>query len=211
MNLIYGFFQYSAGLIFWILSKLGFYSLKVRGLENLKKVKGPLIMTPNHGCYTDSFLLLAVFPHWLYFKVLPVRAMCAEEYLNSWILGPILRTMGSYPSRRGQGMEKSLIIPDKLLKEGKTIGLYPEGRMVFSEESLGDFKRGLGELVKKNPQVPVIPVSIKGTKSHGPKPYIIPKGRVEISFGVPYTPDCHQTAEEIVVGLKEKIHQLYIN
>ena len=79
MNLIYGFFQYLAGLIFWILSKLGFYSLKVRGLENLKEVSGPLIMTPNHGCYTDSFLLLAVFPHWLCFKILPVRAMCAEN------------------------------------------------------------------------------------------------------------------------------------
>ena len=94
-----------------------------------------------------------------------------------------------------------------LLKKGRSIILYPEGSRGIPGV-MSDFKKGIGYLIQKNPEVDVIPVYLEGLHK------TLPKGR---SIILPY--NCNiifgksiQYAsleiEDIVGKSEEAIHNL---
>jgi len=149
----------------WILIRL-FYRVEIRGRENLKKISPPLIIASNHKTLFDGFLILIALP-W-FSRFLPGRYMTEELHFR----GPVLEFLrkakllklfylltGGFPSYRGEGIEKAIGHPLKLLRRKGTILMFPEGKLV-REDNLGVFYNGTAALVAKS-GAPVLPFFIK--------------------------------------------------
>ena len=149
----------------WILIRL-FYRVEIRGRENLEKISPPLIIASNHKTLFDGFLILIALP-W-FSRFLPGRYMTEELHFR----GPVLEFLrkakllklfylltGGFPSYRGEGIEKAIGHPLKLLRRKGTILMFPEGKLV-REDNLGVFYNGTAALVAKS-GAPVLPFFIK--------------------------------------------------
>ena len=149
----------------WILIRL-FYRVEIRGRENLEKISPPLVIASNHKTLFDGFLILIALP-W-FSRFLPGRYMTEELHFR----GPVLEFLrkakllklfylltGGFPSYRGEGMERAIGHPLKLLRRKGTVLMFPEGKLV-REDNLGVFYNGTAALVAKS-GAPVLPLFIK--------------------------------------------------
>lgn len=96
-----------------------FYRIKVIGKENFPKEGGVLLCT-NHIDNLDPPVVGITCPRTVHF-------MAKEELFNVPVLKNILPSINAFPVKRGmsdrQAMRKAL----SLLKDGKVVGLFPEG------------------------------------------------------------------------------------
>ena len=149
----------------WILIRV-FYRVEIRGRENLEKISPPLVIASNHKTLFDGFLILIALP-W-FSRFLPGRYMTEELHFR----GPVLEFLrkakllklfylltGGFPSYRGEGMERAIGHPLKLLRRKGTVLMFPEGKLV-REDNLGVFYNGTAALVAKS-GAPVLPLFIK--------------------------------------------------
>lgn len=199
--IFYWFVQYFlvwpiAGIILRI-----FYKIEVRGRENLDGVKPPLIMASNHKTLLDGFIIVVSFP-WLS-PILPGRYMTEEFDFRSMALRIISRLRilklfylltGGFPSGRGQGIENAIKIPARILKNGGTVLMFPEGFLIRGDE-LGYFYHGTSALALVS-KAPILPVHIK-----------ISRGRIRVTFGKVFNLEAGSKEEGTEI-LKEKIQGL---
>jgi 1-acyl-sn-glycerol-3-phosphate acyltransferase len=147
---------------------LGF-GLGVRHRERLP-TSGPAIVVANHNSHLDTLLLLSLFPLG---SLRRVRPAAAADYFGSrgpvrWItrtlIGAILieRTAGPGPRR------DPLAPLSAALGRGEIVLLFPEGTR-GRPEVREDFKSGLVHLARRHPEVPVVPVSLRGLGHALPK------------------------------------------
>ena len=147
---------------------------KVTGLEHIPK-KGGFILAANHASHLDAFLFSVIIPvinrtiHFIAFK----------KYAQHWLFGPLLKHYGAI-STNGS-VEKALA----LLKQGKIMGIFPEGRRSFTGK-IGRPHIGVAVLAM-NAKKPVIPIGIKGTFEIWPRQRKLPRLRriAEINIGKP--------------------------
>lgn len=194
-------------LIFWMLSKFWF-RLEAHGTEHLAGVKGPLVMVANHKSLVDAFLVFAAIPKWWRSPLLPVRAMGHDVFFRNPFMRMLMHALGAYPQYRGQGLDVSLKEPLELLREKRVVGIYPEGKRVFDEE-IGFFKRGVGELVRRAPGVPVLPLAISSAEDSILQVLPRPFKTIRINFGAPYIPNPSYSAEAIAALLHNQVMFLY--
>jgi len=96
------------------------FRVEIVDLENLP-VSGPVILLVNHINFTDVSILSVLLPRQ------PV-GMAKRELMWHPVLGPIVRTMGVIPVRRGEADREALRLSQKLLVEGKhVLMIAPEG------------------------------------------------------------------------------------
>lgn len=196
-------------LIFWAwLLSFFWYRLKISGVQNIQNLTGPVITASNHKSISDHFLIMAAFPRWWKSPLIPVRSIASDKLYRRWYTKIMFTLLGAYPAHKGEGIDISLVKPTRLLKDGAVVAFYPEGRVIHGEE-LGEFKRGVGELVRRNPEVRVVPICIWGTDNLLFKFFPKPFGKIKVSFGEPYVPNHENTPEEIVEELRGKILGLY--
>lgn len=146
----YGFVR----LVFTILTPL-FARLRTEGIENIPR-EGPVILALNHIAWTDIPLMSLRVPRTTHY-------MAKIELFNVFLLGGIMRKAGAFPVRRGEGDRESLRNAEKLLAQGETLVVFPEGH-----------RSGTGQLQAGHPGTayialrsgaPVIPVAIFGTQN----------------------------------------------
>ena len=145
------------------------------GVENVPR-SGPVILALNHVAWIDTPLAALRLPRRTHF-------MAKIEMFRVPVLGGIMRLLGSFPVRRGEGDRESLRVAERLLAEGQMVVIYPEGH------------RSGGRLIRAHPGAsliafrsgaPVVPVAISGTEHvfkgfrYGPW-----APRVTISYGKP--------------------------
>ena len=184
----------------WILIRL-FYRVEIRGRENLEKISPPLVIASNHKTLFDGFLILIALP-W-FSRFLPGRYMTEELHFR----GPVLEFLrkakllklfylltGGFPSYRGEGMERAIGHPLKLLRRKGTVLMFPEGKLV-REDNLGVFYNGTAALVAKS-GAPVLPFFIK-----------IERRKIIITIGEIFKLDA-LNFEEGTAFLKAKIENL---
>lgn len=185
-----------AGVVLRILFKI-----EIRGRENLAGVRPPLIIASNHKTLIDGFLLMIALP-WLS-PVLPGRYMTEEFEFRARALRILARLRilrffyiltGGFPSKRGQGIENAIKIPAAILKNGGTVLMFPEGKLV-RENSLGQFYHGTSALVLAA-TVSILPVYIK-----------VSRGKFTITFGKVFSLET-ASKEEGTEILKKKIEEL---
>lgn len=147
---IYGFMRMVAAILLPLFARL--HPVDV---ENVPK-EGPVILAINHIHWLD--IPLASFP-------IPrvTHYMAKIELFNVPILGWLIRQLGAFPVRRGEGDRESLRTSERMLAEGNLLMIFPEGH-----------RSGNGRLAKGHPGasylalrtgVPVVAVGISGTEN----------------------------------------------
>lgn len=145
--------------------------LRVKHREKLPK-NGQAIVVANHNSHMDVFALLSLFPLSRQAKVHPVAA--ADYFLrNKWMAWFALNILNIIPISRKGGQANPLALCEQALREGKTLILFPEGTR-GEPGILSPLKSGLWHLSQSMPEVPIIPIGLKGTERVMAKGYRIP-------------------------------------
>ncbi len=155
----------------------------VRGLDNLPP-EGPAIIAGNHMHFMDSIFVPLLAPR-------PVVYLAKKDYFTGrGIKGTVTRWFfklnNQLPMDRGggSGSQASLEAGLKVLREGNSLGIYPEGTR-SPDGKLYRGRTGIARLVLES-GAPVIPVAIIGTDKIQPAGRLIPKfRRVGVVFGSP--------------------------
>ena len=162
--------------------------LVVRGLENLSP-GAPCVLVSNHASYLDGIVLVAVLPGRLssagYFSFVAKR-----ELLDSFISRTYLKRIGSdfverFESQRSLEDVKQVA---RSLQSGRSPIFFPEG--TFSRiPGLMPFRMG-AFAVAAEAGAPVVPVSIRGTRSILRDGHWFPRrGIITVTIGKPIAPE----------------------
>ena len=175
--------------------------IKVEGLENFPDKSG-FIIAANHRSHLDPPVINTISPF-------PVMFMAKKELFDIPVLGKFIEKAGAIPVERGKKATKALIKTLQLLKDGYTVGIFPEGTRANPGEYLKP-KSGIGLLISKA-NVPVVPVKIEGTDKIFPKGSKFPKiftSPIEIKVGKPVKFDKNYSYEDISHEIMETIKKL---
>ena len=159
------FYYLIAVPIVFLIDKI-FLDYKVIGRENIKKVPGGKITISNHMHYLDCTMNgLANFPDYSYFVTL-------ESNFKIPIVGPLIKLLRAIPIPTKIEEKKQFYKNiSKLLEEGETIHIYPEGELRVYEKELNKFHKGAFAMAVEN-NVPIIPTVITTHKPEGIYKYI---------------------------------------
>ncbi|MBV9722603.1 MAG: 1-acyl-sn-glycerol-3-phosphate acyltransferase [Mycobacterium sp.] len=156
---------------------------KVEGLEYVPQ-SGPVILASNHLAVMDSFFLCLVVRR-------RITYLAKSEYftgtgLKGWLSRWFFTAVGQVPIDRSDAdaAQAALDTADRVLGEGKLLGMYPEGTR-SPDGRLYKGKTGLARLALQT-GVPVIPVAMIGTNVvNPPGTTMLRFGRVTVRFGKP--------------------------
>ena len=191
------------GLCSWPIMK-GLYRLDVRGVEKLP-AEGGFVLAANHTSNFDPWPL--GFPLWpkrqLYF-------MAKVELFNP-ILGPLLRTGGAFPVRRGEQDVQAVETAVRLCKEGGIVAMFPEGtRRTKGVRKKFEAKPRTGSArIALAAGVPLVPAAINGTDRLAR----LPRLRIAYGAAVPVDDlstliprDAARTATERLMAAINQLH-----
>ncbi len=158
------------------------YGIKVEGFENVPK-KGPAIMAANHLSFLDSFFIPLVVNR------RKVTYLAKADYFKSWKTAWFFNMAGQIPMDRsgGERSEQALHTALDVLKDGKLLGIYPEG----TRSPTGKLHRGRTGVARLAlaAGVPIIPCGLVGTEDVMPKnaklPRLMGRPKVLVRFGRP--------------------------
>ncbi|MHB8599936.1 MAG: lysophospholipid acyltransferase family protein [Ktedonobacteraceae bacterium] len=144
--------------------------LRVRGLYNVPK-QGAFIIVSNHLAWTD----IPFIPLYLRRKVI---YMAKEEYFTSK-LAWLVRFLGAFPVKRGEGDRQALRAGEEQLKKGNILVIFPEGTRSRSRK-MAKAHAGMGMIALRS-GVPVVPVAVWGSE----KTFKKFRPQVTVSYGEP--------------------------
>jgi 1-acyl-sn-glycerol-3-phosphate acyltransferase len=172
--------------------------LTIKGRENLKGVKGPVIFIGNHSSHMDAYVLFWSLPE--RFKLRVAWGGAADRWFikgrkglkkQPWYM---TLTMNVFPVQRGGG-RAALSYAEELLEKGWSLVIFPEGTRTTTGK-MGHFRHGVAILaLAKN--VPVVPIWLEGLRDLRPKGSTETKpGPAHAEIGPPiYFPQGTQVAE----------------
>jgi 1-acyl-sn-glycerol-3-phosphate acyltransferase len=171
------------------------FRYRVVGAEHVPRTGG-LIVAANHISNFDPPLLGVGVPR-------PVSYMAKKELFAMPILKQLLPLVNAYPVDRQAGGTAALRASLRMLKEGRCVGIFPEGGRNVS--GTNEEKAGAAFLAAAS-GAPVVPAAIVGTRR------LRPFGRVTVVFGPPLTVernrksdggDLEKKAAEIMQRIRE--------
>lgn len=166
--MVYAFFR----VVFCVFFKLLFRA-EIVGTENIPK-DGPLILAANHMSNWDPPFLACFISR-------KVSYMAKEELFRNPIFGAAITSCHAFPVKRGaadMGAIKSAI---QVLKQGRCLGLFPEGTRSKTGE-IGKAEAGVGLIASKS-KAPVVPAAIIGTDKIMANGGFLPK--LKVIYGEP--------------------------
>jgi 1-acyl-sn-glycerol-3-phosphate acyltransferase len=155
----------------------------VEGLENVPAT-GAAILASNHLSFLDSIFLPLVVPRRITF--LAKSEYFTERGLKGFFKRLFFTGVGQVPIERtgGAASERALHTGVRILREGKLLGIYPEGTR-SPDGRLYRGKIGVARMALEA-QVPVIPVAMIGTFEVQPPGRVWPKvRRIGVRIGKP--------------------------
>jgi 1-acyl-sn-glycerol-3-phosphate acyltransferase len=168
------------------------YRPDVTGLENVPRT-GPVILAANHISFADEIFTpvaarrkVFYFAKSEYFTTPGVRGRAMAAFFNG---------MGQVPVERGDTRSAASVIDIgvDLLREGKALGIYPEGTR-SRDGRLYKFRTGVARVALRS-GAPVVPVGLVGTADvQPPGSHMWHLAPVGIHFGAPL--DFGHRAEE---------------
>jgi 1-acyl-sn-glycerol-3-phosphate acyltransferase len=145
-----------------------FFRYRVVGAEHIPP-SGGLLIACNHVSNFDPPLLGAAVPR-------PVSYMAKKELFAMPVLGPLIARLNAFSVDRQAGGTAALRASLRMLKEGRCVGIFPEGGRNVT--GTNEEKGGVAFLAAAS-GVPVVPAAIVGTRQ------LRPFGRVTVVFGEP--------------------------
>ncbi|TPE70560.1 lysophospholipid acyltransferase family protein [Halalkalibacterium halodurans] len=129
-----------------------FFKVEVIGVSRIPD-EGGLLLCCNHFSNYDPPFVGSFFPR-------KVRFMAKEELFRFKPLQSLMMAVGAFPVRRGAGDKQALKVGLKLLKEGETLGIFPEGTR-SKDGQIGKGLSGVGFFALRS-DATVVPCAIVG-------------------------------------------------
>ncbi len=184
------------------------FFIGVRKMGELKLPEGRFIIVSNHASHVDTLVLLSILP---LRRLKEVRPVAAADY---WTKNKLVYAIVSFLfnilpiPRRPSVRNNPLRIMESALDEGYSLIVYPEGTRGYGE-SVGPFKSGVAHLIKRRPDVTVIPVFIENTWNVLPKGHPVPVPLfVSVAIGEPLKFTGEEDREEILNALYRAVVDL---
>jgi len=194
---------------------------RVSGRENLRGVRGPLLVVSNHIADVDIGFIQFALPARLRHKLATATRGEALEALRSpgpdrpwfrricdrvqWTLGVALLNL--FPLPRQSGFRKSFAYAGEAVDRGYSVLVFPEGK--YTEDGkLCPFRSGVG-LLANNLRIPILPMRIDGLfeiKKAGKK-FATP-GKIQVRIGKPVEFAPESDPEEIARALQKAVENL---
>ena len=194
---------------------------RVVGRENLRGIRGPVLVICNHISDVDVGFVRTALPARLRHSLATATGGEALEALRTppstrgllaraydkvkWVLGVSLLNL--FPLPREAGFRESFAYAGESVDRGYSVLVFPEGRHT-TDGKLLPFRAGIG-LLANNLRVPVIPMRIDGLfelKQAGKK-FARPH-RITIRVGKPLRFESYIPPELIAQKLQHKVEEL---
>ncbi|MFZ0796604.1 MAG: AMP-binding protein [Terriglobales bacterium] len=194
---------------------------RVTGRENLRGVRGPLLVVSNHVADVDVGFIQTALPARIRHKLATATGGEALELLRSpgpgrawflpiydrvqWVLGVALLNL--FPLPRRSGFRKSFTYAGEAVDRGYSVLVFPEGKHT-EDGKLLPFRTGVG-LLANNLRIPIVPMRIDGLfeiKKAGKK-FAAP-GKIQVRIGKPIQFAPETDPEEIARRLQEAVKNL---
>ncbi|MFD1850502.1 lysophospholipid acyltransferase family protein [Oceanobacillus bengalensis] len=173
------------------------YRIKVVGRENIPK-SGSVLLCSNHISNLDPPVVGITSSRDIYF-------MAKGELFEKRFLGKLLTGINAFPVQRGLADRNALRTGLSLLKEGKTLGLFPEGTRSKTGE-IGEALAGAGFFALRS-EAEVVPCLIVG-------PYKVGK-QLTVIYGKPLDMEVYRSsktsAKEMADVIMKEIKKLKEN
>ncbi len=159
-----------------------FMRLEVIGIENLRTMKRPFIITPNHQSFLDPFVLCSTYPFEVFKNTFHVGA---SEFFKSRFMGWVAQLLQVVPVDPDTQLMKAMKAGAIGLNKGRVLNIYPEGERAYDGE-LHKFKKGAAILATEL-DVPILPIAIDGLHNvWGRRSFKIRPAKVKIKIGTPF-------------------------
>lgn len=203
-------------VISWI--ALNFFTrLEINGRENLKNLGKPLILASNHTSEFDPAIFALILP--IFSRLFPLYyvAFSKEKYgqfgLRSFLYGgKLFNLFGAYPLNYGhKDYEISLENHINLLKLGRTVCIFPEGR-ITKNGNLSPAHGGVAYLSYIS-SADVMPISINTFYNLSFKDFILRKRKVVVNIGLSIktkeiVPQENPTVEDFKMGGQKVVDEI---
>jgi len=155
----------------------------IQGAENMP-AEGPVILAINHQSIWDPLVAASSLPR-------QVSFMAKEELFSIPVLGTIFLKLGAFPVKRGQGDMNAIRQSLAILKEGRVLGLFPEG----TRSKTGKIQKGLPGMVllMEKSKAAVVPIKVFGTRRLLTKGW----GNLGVVIGKPMTAEMLKAPEGV--------------
>ncbi len=181
--------------------------IHVQGRHHLPETQ--CILVANHSSHLDTLVLMSLFPLRYVIRLRPVAA--ADYWTRSRLVYALTQSLFHILPipRKGITPENHpLKRMEEAIQAGDWLIIYPEGTRAYGE-TLGPFKPGVAHLVRRYPELPVIPVYIRNTAR------ILPRGQmllvpffVDVAIGPPLTFAPGTSKEHILQTLRDAVESL---
>lgn len=198
--------------------------IEISGVENLSTITTNVIFACNHASEMDVFLLPGSLPFFSRFS--PIFYTSREQsfykragWRQRFYGGVFFKAWGAYPVQVGlNDYSASLKQHIKILNDGGTICIFPEGRTT-RDGNMQPAKGGVAYLSHET-GLPVVPVYLDGTFQISPSTFFSGRRKLSISYGKPFyvvepidskiSPDFFKhAAEQVMSAIKElKLHNV---
>jgi long-chain acyl-CoA synthetase len=194
---------------------------RVLGRENLRGVRGPLLVISNHITDADIGFIQTALPARIRHKLATATGGEALEALRApgpnrmwlariydrgrWTLAVALLNL--FPLPRQSGFRKSFAYAGEAVDRGYSVLVFPEGKHT-TDGKLQTFRTGVG-LLANNLRIPILPMRIDGlfeVKIAGKK--FAPPGKITVRIGKPVEFAPETDPEEIARALQDAVANL---
>lgn len=156
-----------------------FFRYEVESKEDLKNLKGPLIIVSDHGSWIDPFLISTAFP--FLSKIFPIHYGCWHKYFYSPRFFPWILLVGAFPIKKGLDFDQSLKTPLRILKNKGVVALFPEGRRKLGGRPRRA-RRGATFLHYRT-KAKILPVKIEGNFHINLKSFLLRRRHIKVKIG----------------------------
>jgi long-chain acyl-CoA synthetase len=194
---------------------------RIRGRENLRGLRGPVLVIANHVTYLDIAWVLPALPWKLRNRL--ATAMRGErlaemrrppqnlnifkrmqERLNYFLA---LSLFNVFPLPQRAGFAKSFSYAGNLTDRGWSVLIFPEGKTT-EDGNIAPFRVGIGLLAQKL-NIPVVPMRLDGLLELRQANRILARpGQVKVTIGEPVSFAADQDATEITRELERRVRAL---
>ncbi|AQR79416.1 lysophospholipid acyltransferase family protein [Paenibacillus larvae] len=170
------------------------YRLTVIGLEHIPTTGGVLLCS-NHISTLDPPIIGVPIKREVHF-------MAKAELFNIPVLGWLIKKLNAFPVKRGGVSKETIKLSIKLLREGKVMGIFPEGTR---GNNTGMGKKGAAMFAVKSGAA-VIPVAIIGNYKPFRKMTVIYGPAVDMTpFESGTNEDLEKATEKIMMEIRNLI------